>query len=180
MSKPAPAPTRRGRALRAALAFSVAVNLGVAGLVVGLLLHGRLHGRDEMVRSVGFGPFTDALRPGDRKALHDAFLKKIPDFNAERAQIRSDSAAVLTALRATPYDAATFDAAMVSMQAHMARRFELGRGLMEDFINALPPADRLAFADRLEASLRHGPHPAGAPRPAGSASPPASGSGTGN
>lgn len=174
-----PAAQRAGRGLRVALAVSVAVNLGVVGLVAGVLLHGRPHRHDEMVRSVGFGPFTDALRPADRRALHDAFLKKVPDFHAERDQIRADSMAVLSALRATPYDPAAFDAAMATMQAHMAQRLAIGSGLMEDFIKGLSPADRKAFADRLDASLRRKSH-SSETRSATAAPPPASGAASGN
>lgn len=177
---PSAAPRRRDRGLRIALAVSVAANLLVAGLVVGVLLHGRPHEHDGLVRSVGFGPFNDALRPADRKALHDAFLKTVPDFQAERARMRADSVAVLAALRASPYDPARFDVAMRAMQAHVSRRFTLGRQLMETFIAGLSPADRLAFADRLEASLHQGPPRADVPSPAAAPPPTSSESGAGN
>ena len=165
-----------------ALAVSLAVNLLVAGLVVGVLVHGWPQRHDALVRSVGFGPFNEALRPADRKALHDAFLKKVPDFQAERARMRADSMAVLAALRASPYDPTALDAAMATMQTHMSRRFTLGRALMEDFIDTLSPADRLAFADRLESSLHRGPHRADAPAPVSPALPsaPAPAPGIGN
>ena len=152
---PPPPPTSRG--LKVALAVSVALNLGVLGLGLGSAFHGWRHGPGDMVRSIGFGPFTDALEPKDREALKDRFLAKMSDFRAERQRMQADTAAVLTVLRADPFDPAALDAALGTMEHHISERMGLGRGLIEDFIKALSPADRLAFADRLEDSLRRGP-----------------------
>jgi uncharacterized membrane protein len=158
---PAPAPDRprSGRGLRLALGFSLALNLAVLGLGVGMALHGALHGgpdRRDMVRELSFGPFTDALRPEDRKALRDRFLATTPDFAAERARMKADGQAILAALRADPFDAAALDTALATMQAHVAARMDKGTGILAGFLTAMTPQDRLAFADRLEAVLRHG------------------------
>lgn len=148
---PAPA----GRGLRLALGISLALNLAVLGLGVGMALHGGPDHRD-MVRELSFGPFTDALRPEDRKALRDRFLATTPDFAAERARMRADAQAILAALRADPFDAAALDTALATMQAHVTARMATGTGILVGFLTAMTPQDRLAFADRLEAVLRHG------------------------
>lgn len=151
---PVQAPSRR---LKIALAVSVALNLGVLGLALGNAVHDMRHGPGDMVRAIGFGPFTDALRPEDRDALRAQFMARMPDFRAERKAMMADTQAVLTALRAEPFDPAALDAALTMMESNITQRMDLGRGMIADFIKSLSPEDRLAFAARLEESLRHGP-----------------------
>lgn len=153
---PDPAPARAGKGLRLALGISLALNLAVLGLGIGMVLHGGPDRRGDMVRELSFGPFTDALRPEDRKALRDRFLATTPDFAAERARMTADSQAILAALRAEPFDAAALGTALAAMQAHVTERMATGTGILVDFLTAMSPADRQAFADRLEAALRHG------------------------
>ena len=150
-------PTPSSRGLKIALAVSVALNLAVLGLGLGNAFHGWRHGPGDMVRSIGFGPFTEALEPKDRAAMKDQFLAKMPDFRAERQRMQADTAAVLSVLRVVPFDPAALHAALGTMEGHITERMGLGRALIEDFINTLSPADRLAFASRLEDSLRRGP-----------------------
>jgi Heavy-metal resistance len=58
------APRAPGRWMRVALVLSLAVNLLVAGMAVGVALRG---GPPETaVRDLGFGPFAAALSPADR------------------------------------------------------------------------------------------------------------------
>lgn len=156
-SPPAPPLQVTSRRLKVALAVSVALNLGVVGLGLGNAFHGMGRGPGDMVRAIGFGPFTDALRPEDRDALRAQFMAKMPDFRSERKNMMADSVAVLSVLRADPFDPAALDAALGTMEHHITQRMGLGRGLIEEFIKALSPADRLAFATRLEQSLRQGP-----------------------
>lgn len=146
-----------GRGLRLALAASVALNLAVLGLGLGLAFHGGPGGDGDMVRDLGFGPFSEALGPGDRRTLRGAFLQRMPDFRAERQRMAADAQAILASLRATPFDPAALDSAMQAMQAHVVHRMDLGRVLMQDFLTRMSPKERAAFADRLEMSLRHGP-----------------------
>ena len=103
-----PPPPASSRGLKFALAVSVALNLGVLGLGLGIAFHGWGHGPGDMVRSIGFGPFTEALEPKERAAMKDQFLAKMPDFRAERQRMQADTAAVLSVLRVVPFDPAPF------------------------------------------------------------------------
>lgn len=145
-----------GKGLRWALIASLAVNLGVAGMALGAWFHGGPGGREAMVRDLGFGPYDDALRPEDRDALRAAMRGKLGDLVASRRQIAGDVTAVLAALRADPFDAEALDTALAAQQAHLSARMKLGNDTMRDFLAGLSQADRLAFADRLEAHLKRG------------------------
>ena len=48
---------------------------------------------------------------------------------------------------------------METQRQRVAAQLELGQGLMRDLLVAMTPEARLAFADRLEARLRHDDKP---------------------
>lgn len=147
---------KSGKGLRVALAISVALNLLIVGLVAGAVLRdGGPRGR--MMGDLGFGPFTEALSGADRDALRQAFLARMPDMRDMRRQMRADFAALLDALRAEPFDAAALRAAMEAQSARMGERLQVGQDLLLERLAAMTPEARAAFADRLEARLRHGP-----------------------
>jgi uncharacterized membrane protein len=134
----------------------LAVNLGVMGLMAGAVM--RDGGpRERMIKDLAFGPFTEALSEEDRGALRRGFLEKLPDFRADRMAMRADALALIGVLRADPYDPAALRAALDQVQGRMQARVAVGRDLLLDRIDAMDVASRQAFADRLEAGLRHGP-----------------------
>ena len=148
---PTPAP---GRGVRIALAVSLALNLGVAGLIGGLWLEGGPGGHGDMVRDLGFGPFDAALRPEDRDALRKRLQDHAGDLKAAGQEMRGDAAAILLALRATPFDKALLTGALLSQEQHLETRLKLGNQVIGDFLVALPDQERTEFADRYEHHLR--------------------------
>ncbi len=145
------------RKLKIALAVSVAINLAVAGLVAGMWLHGGPGSHGEMlVRDLGFGPFDAALLPNDREALRKTIQSHFGDVDATRQQMQADSATILTALRADPFDAAALATALDAQGQHLIDRMKFGTGIVRDYLASLTKDARLAFADRLEARLRRG------------------------
>lgn len=151
----APPPPATGRGLRIALAVSVALNLGVLGLAAGAILHDG-PGRPGMVRDMGFGPFDAALRPEDRDDIRKSLMRHAGDLRTARAEMQADAKAILAALRAEPFDPAQLTGALGAQQQHLAERLKLGTGVIGDFLVNLPAEDRIAFADRLEAQMKHG------------------------
>ena len=156
--KPAELPLAKpvsGRGLRIALAVSVALNLAVAGVAAGVVLRNHSgDGRNDGVRELGFGPFTEALSPQDRRALRQSYLASAPDIRGMKRQRRDDAMAVLQALRATPFNPESLTALMAAQQQRMAQQLTLGQQVLGDFLIAMAPADRAAFAKRLEDRLR--------------------------
>lgn len=155
MENPPLTPSKPGKGLRIALAISLALNLAVLGLVAGAILRDGPGMRAAMVRDLGFGPYTEALSPADRKALRRALFEKAPDIRDNRRMMRDDAEALIGLLRADPFDAVAFQARMEAQHGRMAKQLRLGQDLLQDFVITMPDADRRAFADRLEKGLRH-------------------------
>lgn len=141
---------------KAVMVVSLGLNLLVFGLVGGAILRGGPPGHPELVRDLGFGPFTEALAPEDRLALRRAFAAQTPDFRDMRATMRDEMQTIVTLMRAEPFDAAALRAAMAAGVARMGERVALGQRLLADHLATMPPEARRAFADRLERSVLRG------------------------
>lgn len=144
-----------GRGLKIALAVSLALNLAVLGAVAGMVLRGHESGRPGAiaVRDLSFGPFTDALTRDQRRAMLRGFIENGPGLRAMRDQIKGDLDAVLTALRATPFDPSQFRAAVDGQSRRMAARTEAGREALVTLVLQMTDAERAVFVERLEKSL---------------------------
>ena len=151
-----PLSSAKPKSLRWVLVASLALNFAVGGVMLGSFLRGGPEGRD-MARDMGFGPYDAALLAQDRDALRAALRTKSRDLRSNRAMAGADLVAVVNSLRATPFDPAALDAAMTAQQDHLAERMKLGTDAMHAFLTSLTPQERLAFADRLEDRLLHGP-----------------------
>lgn len=146
------APSRRG--LKIALAVSVALNLAVAGMIAGAFIKNGGPGRG-MPHDLSFGPFSEAFSPDDRKALRQGLMDRAPEFRANSTAAKAEFDTLLATLRASPFDPVAMQSALAAVEARTAGQLELGRVLIENRIIEMTEADRLAFAERLEAGLRH-------------------------
>jgi uncharacterized membrane protein len=155
---PPPAGGSSGQAtprwMKIALVVSVALNLAVAGLVLGAWLGDGPH--KGMPRDLSFGPFSDALSDADRRALRKDLMGRAGEFRSSREAARAEFVALLDALRADPFDPAAMTAALTAIETRNAERLDLGRSLIEARLIAMSAAERKAFADRLEKGLRRG------------------------
>jgi|GEM_PF-2246801 len=64
---------------------------------------------------------------------------------------------MLAALRAESFDAPALDLAVQAQVERLRSRIDVGQALLLDFLSVHSRSDRLAFADRLEASAEHKP-----------------------
>lgn len=140
--------------LRWLLVASLALNLLVAGLVLGAVLR---HDGPRRPMQMGPGPFAQALSPEDRRAILSE-LRDRPDLGPpSREERRQAMAEVLAALRSEPFDRDRAEAAMGAQSDRMATVQRAIQAAMVDRIGAMSPEDRAAFADRLESELERGP-----------------------
>lgn len=160
-----PLPARAGRALRIALAISVALNLAIAGLVGGAIWRFRSN-PPPAVRELGFGPFTEALTPDQRAELRRGFVDRSAGFRSMRRAVREDTTRMLTILRTDPFDADAFSAQLSQINTRFATRMSGAETALRSLVLSMQPDERLAFAARLEDALRRDlrdppPRPAG-------------------
>lgn len=152
--------TRAPRWMRWTLIASLALNLAVAGVIVGAAVN-RMSGdgpRPPSVRTLDLGAYSAALSPEDRRALRAAFRAEWPGLRQMRTSQAETTAAILAALRADPFDAAAVRARLADQQTRMAEGLNLGQRLLLDRLQAMTPAERAAFADRLEDRLTRPRH----------------------
>ena len=159
----AAAPEVRIKRWRMAFFASLAVNLMFLGVVGGAILKGpppRMSGGDP-----GLGAYADALDDEDRKALRMAFRGSESSVREVRRAIAEQQAAVITALRAQPFQPEALDSALQRQHATIADQIALGQQILRDRLVAMTDDQRAAFADRLEQSQkrkrdnRHGDRP---------------------
>ena len=92
--------------------------------------------------------------PRPRPEAMNALLDRAPDLREARRLMRADADTLLAALRADPFDPAALDAAMATMRGRLEAQLALGGEALRGLLLGMEPAERLAFADRLEKSLR--------------------------
>lgn len=141
--------------MRIVLVVSLALNLLVAGVLLGAWFDRGPH-RDSRLREAGpMAPFVAAMDSGNRHAL-------LGDLRGgERSRGSSDFRArfdaMLNAIRVEPFDPMRLEDALAEQRAAAALRQEAGERLLVDRIATMNPAERTAYADRLEAAFAR-PH----------------------
>jgi len=159
---PAAPAARLSRGLRWLLIGSLMLNLLVVGVGVGAALR---FGGDGMMppaaRSLGFGPWSGGLERSDFRALRKAYEGRGQDLRSLWREERADRAALVAALKAEPFDPAALDAVADRMAARNRERMDVGHSLIRAHVVAMSPAERQAFAERLERAMRRGSRDSG-------------------
>lgn len=163
---------RAPRWMRNALVISLALNLAVAGLVLGAVLkhrpwETRRDDRDIVrtrferpppeLRELGPVPFIVALSPEDREAILRAARDRSGDLQASREALRGQFEEMLTLLRADTFDAAAMSDLLTKLRAAGTARQSVGEALLVARFEAMSAEERAAYADRLDRSLMRGP-----------------------
>ena len=156
MSDPAEKPRKRW--IMPVLFLSLALNLLVAGAIVGRAFapDGPVKG-DRIagpIRSVIGEPFVRALDRKDRRALLDEIKREAPRFRENREILRQRVEAFLTALRSEPFDADEVQRLMQDQRQVARGRQEFGETLLLRRLEEMSAEERAAYADRLERSLK--------------------------
>ncbi|MGZ2257561.1 periplasmic heavy metal sensor [Roseobacter sp. A03A-229] len=148
------------RWIKIMLGLSLALNLAVIGLIGGAVLrHG--DGKVAGARNSGFGayglPYMIALPREDRRAVGRAVRSAadLPDREARRALYRD----VLSALRATPFDATVLSAAVLRQAETAVAVQKTAQAAWLAQVSGMSDAERSAYADAVEEVLQRGPKP---------------------
>jgi uncharacterized membrane protein len=154
-----PGPKSRPNWPRILLFASLAVNLLVAGMVAGAFLRsgagpGRPPTENAVLRDLGYGPYGQALTPEERRAVRRATERKAKDLATNRDELRRQMLTLLEALRKTPYEASVVHAIVTEQQARLKERWDIGRELLLDHIDAMTDDERAQYAKRLARILR--------------------------
>tara|TARA_R110002110_G_scaffold132616_14_gene314421 strand:- start:5673 stop:6182 length:510 start_codon:yes stop_codon:yes gene_type:complete len=156
-------PTPAGRRLRWALIASLGLNLVFVGLFAGAAYR-NAGGPGAGMRDGGPNarnyatPYVKALDRADRRAVFRAMRAgQTGDAAPSRAERRALFDQVLVALRADPFDPAAV-ADVLRRQGRVALALQTAsEGAWVAQVSRMSPADRLAYADRVEEELRRRP-----------------------
>ncbi|MDF1801946.1 periplasmic heavy metal sensor [Thalassovita sp.] len=142
--------------LKVVLFASLAMNLAVAGVVVGAAVkYGPRDGHRPPRLDRVVGPYTQALSRQDRRAIGVRMREEYSRNRPSRTEIRAEFATVLRALRAQPYDPAQVEAILTRQLQVGSERQELGQRLLIERLTNMSDSERAVFADRLEEGLEH-------------------------
>lgn len=144
--------SRWSRALRALLVVSLALNIAVIGLVAGFALRKDRMGPPRAIE-LAFGPIGGALSQEDRHAIVNN-MRENRDLRPPGRADGGDLAALVDALKAVPFDPIAFAAAMDGVTARKEALKAAAQNAFIKRVTAMPDAERLAFAERLERSKK--------------------------
>lgn len=137
--------------LRAVLFLSLAGNLLVAGLVAGHLLgDDRRHGHD---RRDFVTPYTRAFTEEQRRDLWREIRRDRPRKDQSGSGPAYGYADAIALLRAPNFDSAAMQTLLDTQASRSETRRKRGQTVLTRYLASMSPAERAAFADRLETQL---------------------------
>lgn len=149
-------PKKPRRWLYPVLFLSLALNLLVAGMIVGRIASpdGPRRADFGAARGLVGEPFLRALPEGHRHELMREVIHQSASLRESREALRGRFQAFVAALRADPYDPDAVAALLAEQRQAALRRNDLGETLLLARLHAMNSAEREAYADALERSFR--------------------------
>lgn len=145
---------RTPRWIKVVLVLSLALNLLIAGLVLGALVSGKGGERPRSERDMAGLPFLRALEPADRRAVLADLRRDAGSFRENRRETRARFASLLEALRAETFDREAVKVLLDEQRGIAVARQNTGERIILDRVVSMSVAERRAYADRLEQSLK--------------------------
>jgi hypothetical protein len=163
--------------LRVGFGLSLALNLAIAGLVVGAAgrdrwddrrsaaadgggphgdaghVTGRAADRDNP-GGMALSPYAAALPPSDRRALGREVIARVRSEGIGLRDLRASVETLVTALRADPYRPEAVAAELARQRAALTRLQEVSQDAVLGRVAQMSAEERRAFADRIEDGLR--------------------------
>lgn len=142
--------SRPSRLWRIVLVVSLALNLAIAGIVVGAVVSGRAGDGPPRSFELGIGPMARALEPQERRAIGRALRQ---DRSLRGVDFRGRVNDMIAALRAEPFDPEALRALMEEQSASIAGIQAKAQDATLSQIIAMTPDRRRAFADQVAEEL---------------------------
>ncbi len=144
------------KGLKILLVMSLAMNLLVIVAVGTMALRHGHHKHGHWGRG---GNLTRALSDEDRQIIAQKMRDARGDRQAAKAAHQQRKAEMLSILRADPFDSTKFTELLEAKQTHTQKRMQLAQTLFLERLTEMSKAERMAYADRLEAQMqRHRKH----------------------
>ncbi|SEW25382.1 Heavy-metal resistance [Cognatiyoonia koreensis] len=144
------------RLWRVLFALSLALNLAVVGVVIGVGMRDRVGGQPPRGFDVALGPIGQALRPEDRRAIGQALRRDPALGEVSRREARAQIHAVAVALTASPFSPEALDAVLASAAERMSVVQQVARRELVARVAEMSDAERAALADRIKERRRSG------------------------
>ncbi|MGX9357214.1 periplasmic heavy metal sensor [Roseobacteraceae bacterium S113] len=142
--------------VKIALVSSLALNLIVAGLVIGAVSQGGPGKGPGMGRDGGATPFARALDKDDRRAVGREIRRSLRDGagGAQMEARRQGQSEALALLRAEEFDSDAF-ATVMARQADFTKTLaQTGSSVLSRHLGQMSYEERLDYADRVEEQLK--------------------------
>lgn len=139
-------PKKPSRLWRIVLVVSLALNLAVVGLVVGITASGRLGDGPPRNFELNLGPMARALEPQERREIGKALRS---DRSLRNFDLRGRVDDMVVALQAEPFDAEVLRGLMAEQSHRMQDLQSDAQAALMDQIVDMTPERRAEFADRL-------------------------------
>ncbi|SLN25561.1 hypothetical protein PEL8287_01166 [Roseovarius litorisediminis] len=141
--------------LRVLFVASLALNLVVLGAVgSAMLMRDKWHARHPSRLDMVGGPLTRALNDKDRRAIGQQMRQAYRDGHPTRQQQREEFQLLIADLKAEPFVPDAVRARMSNQRVAFKDRLELGQTILLERLAQMSPAERKAYADRLQESVR--------------------------
>lgn len=142
------------RRLRIVLFASLALNLVIVGLVVGVIANGGPPERAGHRDRDPVMPYTRAFNEDQRRSLRNAYRNALaPRSGSDKPDLVSGYRQAVEVLRADPFDVSRLNDVVGQQRDHADRRQKAGQDILTSFLSAMTPEERNAYADRLEVEV---------------------------
>ena len=147
--------TRMAPRLRLLLFGSLALNILVIGIVAGAVIFGpyRDGPRGAHRFDPAIGALSRALNEDDRQEIRKRVRVARDALRPAHSRHQKVMQALITDLRATPFDPDAVAQHMRDLRGHLNGRVEIGQKILLDYLQGLDAAERQAYADRLQEVL---------------------------
>ena len=135
---------RTGTAVVVAAIVSLCLNMLLAGMMIG----GRWHDGPGRHGRFGMAGFMERLPDEARPVVKQAFDAHKAEFDAQRQQVDAARQKVADLLKADTIDRPQLEQALNEMSQRMQAMYGLGRQVMLDVAEKLPPDQRREIVDR--------------------------------